>query len=132
MTLKELSKVYYLSKEIKHDRKRLRMLRNIGVKTTKINGMPFAISVIYDPIAENVATIIDLERALKRNIAKRLYEKRKIMTFINNIDDCFIRLIFKLRFIECKNWRDVAKEIGGGNTSLTVRNSCYRFLKKGE
>ena len=132
MTLKELSKVYYLSKEIKRDRKRLRMLRNIGVKTTKVNGMPFAVSVIYDPIGENVATIIDLERALKRNIAKRLYEKRKIMVFINNIDDCFIRLIFKLRFIECKNWRDVAKEIGGGNTSLTVRNSCYRFLKKGE
>ena len=61
MTLKELSEVYYLSEEIKHDKKLLRMLRNIGVKTTKINGMPFAISVIYDPIAENVATIIDLE-----------------------------------------------------------------------
>ena len=130
MTLKELSKVYYLSKEIKRDRKRLRMLRNIGVKTTKVNGMPFAVSVIYDPIGENVATIIDLERALKRNIAKRLYEERKIMAFINNIDDCFIRLIFKLRFIDCRNWYDVAKEIGGGNTSLTVRNSCYRFLKK--
>lgn len=131
MTLKELSEVYYLSEEIKHDKKLLRMLRNIGVKTTKINGMPFAISVIYDPIAENVATIIDLERALKRNIAKRLYEKRKIMAFINNIDDCFIRLIFKLRFIECKNWRDVAKEIGGGNTVEGVKKKCYRFLNNG-
>lgn len=131
MTLKELSEVYYLSEEIKRDRKRLRMLRNIGVKTTKVNGMPFAISVIYDPIAENVATIIDLERALKRNIAKRLYEKRKIMAFINNIDDCFIRLIFKLRFIECKNWRDVAKEIGGGNTVEGVKKKCYRFLNNG-
>lgn len=129
MTLKELSKVYYLSKEIKYDRKLLCMLRNIDVKTTKINGMPFTISVIYDPIAENVATIIDLERVLKRNIAKRLYEKRKIMAFINNIDDCFIRLIFKLRFIDCKNWRDVAKEIGGGNTADSVRMHCNRFLR---
>ena len=93
--------------------------------------MPFAISLIYDPIAENVATIIDLERALKRNIAKRLYEKRKIMAFINNIDDCFIRLIFKLRFIDCKNWRDVAKEIGGGNTVEGVKKKCYRFLNNG-
>ena len=131
MTLKELSEVYYLNKEIKYDRKLLRMLRNIDVKTTKINGMPFAISVIYDPIAENVATIIDLERVLKRNIAKRLHEKRKIMAFINNIDDCFIRLIFKLRFIECKNWRDVAKEIGGGNTVEGVKKKCYRFLNNG-
>ena len=128
MTLKELSKVYYLSKEIKRDRKRLRMLRNIGVKTTKVNGMPFAVSVIYDPIGENVATIIDLERVLKRNIAKRLYEERKIMAFINNIDDCFIRLIFKLRFIDCRNWYDVAKEIGGGNTADAVKKQCYRFL----
>lgn len=128
MTLKELSKVYYLNKEIKRDRNRLHMLRNIGVKTTKVNGMPFAVSVIYDPIGENVATIIDLERALKRNIAKRWREERKIMAFINNIDDCFIRLIFKLRFIDCKNWHDVAKEIGGGNTADAVKKQCYRFL----
>lgn len=130
MTLKELSKVYYLNKEIKRDRNRLRMLRSVGVKTTKVSGMPFAVSVIYDPIGENVATIIDLERALKRNIAKRLHEERKIMAFINSIDDCFIRLIFKLRFIDCKNWRDVAKEIGGGNTASSVKMCCHRFLKR--
>ena len=130
MTLKELSQIYYLNKEIKRDSMRLKQLKSADLQASRLTGMPPATHLIYDPIAEKVATAADLEYDLHKSIAKRYKEELKLMRYINSIDDCFIRLIFKLRFIDCKTWRQVAFEIGGGNTSDTVRNSCYRYLKK--
>lgn len=131
MTVKELSQIYYLNKEIRRDRKRLNELKKANsVQSTKFTGMPPTTHLFCDTIAEKVATAADLECDLHKAIAKRYQEELKLMRYINSIDDCFIRLIFKLRFIDCKTWWQVAREVGGGNTSDTVRNSCYRYLKK--
>ena len=131
MTLKELSQLYYLNKEIQRDEKRLKQLRADQYKiTNNSDGMPKGSKTIHDPIAERIAHILDLEEMLRLNIQKRYYEEKKIMQYINSIDDCFVRLIFKLRFIDCKAWDEVAFEVGGNNTCHTVKNCCYRYLKR--
>lgn len=129
MTLKELSGLYCIKKEIKHNKERLQQLRETHVKASKLKDMPNLNCVIYDAIGEKVATIIELEEILRKSVEKRYEEELKLTKYIESIDDCLIRLIFKLRFLECKTWRQVAREVGGGNTDLTVRNRCYRFLK---
>ena len=131
MTLKELSQLYYLNREIQRDSKRLKDLKMVEVKTTaRYSDMPKSKSMTHDIMAEKVATIVDLEEMLEFKKLNRVYEEKRLMHFIESIDDCFLRLIFKLRFIDCKKWDDIAYLVGGGNTYHTVKNSCYRYLKK--
>ena len=131
MDLKELSQLYYINKEIKRDKARLEQLRATQFSlSNNSDGMPKGTKTIHDPIAEDIADILDLEEMLKINIKKRYYEEKKIMVYINSIDDCFTRLIFKMRFVDCKPWYTIACEVGGGNTTDTVSKCCYRYLNK--
>lgn len=131
MTLKELSQLHYLQLEIQWDKQRLEELKMSQPKVTQTySDMPKGKGGIKDTMAKNVAYIVDLEQMLKKNIKKQFDMERRILSFINSIDNCFLRLIFKLRFIDGKKWRAIAYQIGGGNSSLTVRNSCYRYLAR--
>lgn len=131
MTLKELSQLYYLDKEIERDKRRLRELKSLQIKLTpSYSEMPSFTRIIYDPMAEKVADILDLEEMLRLNVQKRYYEEKRIMRYIDTIDDSFVRLIFKLRFIDCKDWWQVAEEVGGNNTNDSVKKICYRYLNK--
>ena len=129
MTLKELSQLYYLNKEIERDKKRLRELKAEQIKITAgYNDMPTGTKTIHDPMAEKVADIVDLEEILRLNIQKRYYEEKRIMHFIASIDDCLLRLVFKLRFVDCKKWWEVANELGGNNTADSTRKACMRYI----
>ena len=131
MTLKELSQLYYLDKEIERDKRRLRELKSEQMKlTANYSDMPKGTKIIHDPLAEKVADIVDLEEILRLNIQKRYYEEKRIMHFIASIDDCLLRLVFKLRFVDCKKWWEVASELGGNNTAATVKMACLRYLQR--
>lgn len=134
MTLKELSQLYYLKEEIKRDKRRLKQLEMAYVQTSKLTGMPYTPPLIYDSMAEKVVTVVDFKEELQEVLQKAIKRKRKaelkIMNYIESIDDSFIRLIFKLRFVDCKTWWQVAWEVGGNNTADSVRMCCNRFLRK--
>lgn len=131
MTLKELSQLYYLNKEIERDKRRLEELKSLQIKVTATySEIPSYTRIIYDTMAEKVTDIVDLEEMLRLNLQKRYYEEKRIMRYIDGIDDSFVRLIFKLRFIDCKNWWQVAYELGGNNTNESVKKICYRYLKR--
>lgn len=55
-------------------------------------------------------------------------KKQEIESFIENIEDSLTRRIFRLRFIEGMNWRDVSANIGGGNSEEAVRKRVCRYL----
>ena len=131
MTLKELSQLYYLNREIQRDSKRLKDLKMSEVKTTaRYSDMPKSKSMTHDIMAEKVATIVDLEEMLEFKKLKRVYEEKRLMHFIESIDDCFLRLIFKLRFIDCKKWDTIACYVGGGNTGDSIKKNCYRYITR--
>ena len=56
-------------------------------------------------------------------------EKKKLEKYIGAIKDDQTRMIFRLRFIHCMTWPQVAEAIGGRNTASSVRAICYRHLK---
>lgn len=132
MTIKELSQLYYLKEEIKRDKMRLKQIETADIQAAKLTGMPHAARLIYDPMAEKIVSTVDLKKTLKKTLKKAIkrscYEELKLMRYISSIDDCFIRLIFKLRFIDCKTWWQVAWEVGGNNTAASVKMCCYRHL----
>lgn len=129
MTLKELSQLYYLDREIKLDRERLAELRSdlMNPKSPSYDGMPK--SPNPDPAMERcVAEIADLEAIIQAKIEQRVYDRSRLERYISDIPDSLTRQIFTLRFIEGLTWEDVADKIG--SSSYSVKHICYRFIAK--
>lgn len=131
MTLKELSQLYYLDKEIELDRERLAELRAdlLCPRSPDYDGMP------RNPNPENalercVAEIVDLEDVIRAKIEQRIYERARLERYISDIPDSLTRQIFTLRFIEGLTWEDVAAKAGGNNTAKNCSNICYRYIRQ--
>lgn len=80
----------------------------------------------------------DLDREIKKTVTllnrrkiELLRQYREIRRFIDRIDDPLMRQIITLRYVQQKEWRDVAKEIGGKNTENSVRMMAKRFFERG-
>lgn len=52
-----------------------------------------------------------------------------VVAWIGTIKDVPTRTIFRLRFIHCMTYTQVAKTLGGRNTANSVKIYCYRYLK---
>lgn len=48
--------------------------------------------------------------------------------YINTIEDPFVRLSFRLRFLRGLSWKEVAATVGGGKSGAAVRDTCLRYL----
>lgn len=129
MTLKELSQVYYLNLEIKRNEEKLETLRNKAEKiTASALGFPFSKNE-QSKIERNVIEMADVQAETDDYTKKLKAEEKKITDYINAIDDSRLRLIFKMRFIDCMSWNKVADALGGNNTEDCVKKSCYRYIK---
>ena len=53
-----------------------------------------------------------------------------VLEFINSIDDSHVRRIVPMRFVDGMKWRQIALNIGGGNTEDSVRKTVERFLER--
>ena len=53
-----------------------------------------------------------------------------VLEFINSIDDSHVRRIVTMRFVDGMKWRQIALNIGGGNTEDSVRKTVERFLER--
>lgn len=73
--------------------------------------------------------ISEEEEILHQALTKRLTERRKLLIFIETIPDSQTRRIFRYRFVDLLSWGKVARNIGGGNTSDSVRMQVMRFLE---
>jgi len=56
-------------------------------------------------------------------------EKELLEKCLCAIEDDHTRMIFRLRFIRCMTWSEVAYAIGGKNTEKGVKCTCYRYMK---
>ena len=65
--------------------------------------------------------------ALKSEIEQSIND---VQEFINGIEDSHVRRIVTMRFIDGMKWRQIARNVGGGNTEDSVRKTVERFLEK--
>lgn len=131
MTIKELSQLYYLDREIKREQCRLTELRTAATSTTaRIFGLP-GICSISDKTAI-AAMIADTETVIRAKMELAVVEYNRLNRYIASIPDSFTRQIIRLRFVDGLTWRQVAQNIGGNNTEDGVKKACYRFLAKNQ
>lgn len=128
MTRRELSQVYYLTKELKMWEAKLAALKEESMIKSKANdGMPFAnTNDISDTIFERVSKMIELQsdiETFRLNIEKKVEE---IERYMMTLDDSFLRQIIEYRCVQGKTWEQVAMMIGFG----TSGESCRKYFNR--
>ena len=129
MTLKELSQLYYLNREIEMDQRRLRELEARALPGAQvITGVPHG-SGVADAVGRYAAEIADLRGIIEAKHQQCLYERNRLERYIAGIDDSLLRQIFTYRFVNGLPWLQVALCVGGGNTPDGCRMAVKRFLR---
>ena len=129
MTLQELSKYYKLHERLERNREMLSSLYvAAGPGAQVITGMPHAPGV-SDKVGDLAAELWDLQSKIDYLEQRCAEEKKKLEKYIGGIKDDQTRMIFRLRFIHCMTWPQVAETIGGRNTANSVKLICNRYLK---
>ena len=130
MTLKELSQLYYLNREIKADQKRLDELNDLmgAPSSPPLSDMPRAPHSTKSKVERLAAEIVDLQAIIAARQIQCIHERARLERWISDIPDSLTRQIFLRRFVDCMSWRRVADCVGGGNTEGSVRMICYRYL----
>ena len=131
MTIKELSQLYYLNREIERDRERLSILRSkaSSMGASGFDGLPKS-GCLGGRLAQCIAEIVDLEVIIQAKITQCLHERNRLERYISDIPDSITRQVFQLRFVSGLPWAQIALSIGGGNTEEGVRKRVYRYLKQ--
>ena len=128
MTLQELSKYYKLHERLERNREMLSSLyAAAGPGAQVITGMPHAPGV-SDKVGDLAAELWELQSKIDYLEQRCADEKKKLEKYIGTIKDDQTRMIFRLRFIHCMTWPQVAEAIGGRNTANSVKLICYRYL----
>mgnify|MGYP007106074783 CR=1 FL=1 len=132
MTLKELSQLYHLKREIGHDRERLAKLRarRGSVSSPKLDGLPSSAGGGQSAVENLALEIADLEAIIDSKIIQCVHEQNRLERYIAGIPDSRTRMIMSFRFVDGFSWGKVAYKVGGGNTASVVKMTCYRYLKK--
>lgn len=159
MTVKELSKLYRLNREVELNMRQLerleaardedeRLLQELrqtlgDVSSPVLSDMPKAHDV-GSPTESAVLRVMQLESNIQRKreavldmrviISTRqtlcLLERKRLEEYINTVDDSLLRQIFTLRFVNGLPWDQVAFSIGKEYKGETARKLCYRYLKQ--
>ncbi len=161
MTIKELSQLYWLNREIESDRERLssldaeikrdeEQLSYLEEQASSPSG-PNYDSMPKNPSYRNrlenaVIKIIELQKIIERKKVLRsdsaraihakqilcLAERNKLERYIADLPDSLIRMIFTFRFINGLTWAQVSERIGMRTTEDSVKKMCYRYLAEHE
>lgn len=129
MTRNELRQIYNLNQEVRMLQKELDKLRCKSlVKSPTVDNMPRG-GKKYG-IDDYAADIADYEKAIVGLLAQAQIQQKKIIEYIQGIDDSLMRQIIFYRHISCMTWNEVAGAIGGGNTENSVKQAYSRFFRK--
>lgn len=129
MTLQELSRYYELQKRLARAEEMLEsFITSSCLGAQVITGMPHATGV-KDKVGDLAAEIADMQDKVRRFEKESRQAEREISAYIDTIQDDQTRMIFRLRFLRCMTWGEVAALIGGGNSENSVKSICYRFIK---
>lgn len=124
MRLDELSKYYHIKLEIKQLEDNLKELDNTAIGSPILTGMPHSQGIVGNPTESLILKKDKLENLLKNKKEKLYDEQIKIEEFLEQVEDNTIRIIIRARFINCKSWKQIGKELNFDRTTP------YYHLKK--
>ncbi len=137
MTRQKLRQIRHLKKEIELLQDQIASLEG-EIVTDKVRGSdpdhPWTEQSFYitgfdqEKYARKMARI---KRRLQRRVDDLMDLRAEILAFVEGIDDSLLRQIIVLRHVNGLSWRQVAREVGGGNTADGVRMLHDRYFEGG-
>lgn len=128
---KYLEEYYLLEKAIREIEEEVYRLEAALVSSPKFDtsGIP------KNPSPQNRTETKYIEICSKREklqVKKQEFEQHKanVELYIENITDLFTRRIFEKHIFQRMKFRQISKELGGGNTEDGVRQAFNRYLKE--
>lgn len=130
MTLQELSKYYDIQMTLEKDREALERLRQrITPASPQLTGMPHTPGV-RDKVGDLAVELADMDERIRWLEELAEQEKPKVEAYCKSIVDARMYLVFRLRFIRCYSWAEVAGVLGKGYTEDGVSRMAYNYLNK--
>ena len=130
MTLQELSKYYDIQMTLEKDREALERLRQrITPASPQLTGMPHTPGV-RDKVGDLAVELADMDERIRWLEELAAQEKPKVEADCKSIVDARMYLVFRLRFIRCYSWAEVAGVLGKGYTEDGVSRMAYNYLNK--
>ena len=121
-----------MQKELQRARETLAVLEAKAAPGAQVlTGMPHAPGV-SDKVGTLAVELADASAEVDRLAAAVAEDEKDIAEYIDTIKDIQTRTVFRLHFIRTLTWTEVAEIFGGYSTENTMRQLCYRQLKKDE
>ncbi|MCI6209907.1 MAG: hypothetical protein MR633_02110 [Faecalibacterium prausnitzii] len=132
MTLTEISRYFHLNETIQKNREALKFLREQAEPAApSLNGMPH-VSGVKDSTGRLAVEIADMDARITYLEEQAEQERDKAVAFCATIQDARLYLIFRLRFVRCLTWAEVADLLGDYYTEEGVCRMAYNYLAKTE
>ena len=124
MTEKELNQLFYLNKEYERIQKDiLNKKQKLGYKSPRITDMPR--SGEARNYADDIAEMVDLEAYQNINLRQIQRERARLEEYIGSIEDAEMRLIFRLRCVNCMDWHEIGAELHLERTTVAKKYRKY-------
>lgn len=129
MTLKELSQLYYLNREIEDLKFKISELEAKATDTSvKTTGMPHSAGA-GDKIGRAVAELDYYRAKLTDRLERCRIELIRLNDYISACPDSLTRQILTYRFVNGLSWNQVAANVGMSATEYSVKHIAYRYIK---
>lgn len=126
MNSKELDEYYLLGTSIKELDEKIKRLEARLCASPRLDKTGASGSSGRNSTEEKYIQIISEKEKLQSKREELELLKLSIEKYIENIDDVVIRQIAKKRVFEKKRFKQIADELGGGNTEDSVKKMYYR------
>ena len=124
LTVREMSQLYYLNREIVQLERQLEELECLAESTTQV------ISGTSDKVGRFAVRIADLRSMIDNRKARCWDEMNRLNAYIDGVEDSLTRQILSLRYVNGLSWQQVADSVGGNHTDKSVSKICYRYLER--
>lgn len=129
MTLKELSQLYCLNREIEDLKFKISELEAKATDTSvKITGMPHGAGA-GDKIGRAVAELDCYRAKLTDRLERCRIELIRLNDYISACPDSLTRQILTYRFVNGLSWDQVAASVGSSITCEAVKKIAYRYIR---
>lgn len=131
MTRKDLSKLYYLNKEIEMWHTELEKLEaRSGYETAPVSDTPKPFRKQSSPTEQRMLSVARCKTKIDVLMLKAQKAQEETLSFIETIDDPLMRQIVMHRCVHLYGWKKIATLMGGLSSPESLRNSYSQYLKK--
>ena len=124
MNIKELSKYYHLTIEIKDLEEKIKELDLTLISSPILSGMPHSNKISNPTEQKNILTI-SLKQKLEKRKVEALRELNRIEDYVESIEDIEIRQIFRKRYVQLKRWEQIADEMHMSERNIYRKHRKY-------